>query len=140
MDNFYCTAQRMCKDVNVLHASGNSYFNTCYLAGYILECYGKLLILANDPSANVKRFSHDLTKLNTKIKSDIILTTSLGKYCLDLSIECNNIYKGVHEWDPFNRYEDNPNLWNTKQVADNFVSESKKIMDMIGNMKIDGVI
>ncbi|EDL65726.1 hypothetical protein [Bacillus sp. SG-1] len=140
MDNFYCTAHRMWKDANVLHTSGSSYFNTCYLAGYILESYGKLIVKAYDSTINVRRFSHSLSDLNTKIKNDITIAPSLGKYCLDLSIECNTIFSGNNEWGPLKRYEDNPNLWSTKQTADSYISESKKIIDMIDEMKIDGVI
>jgi len=140
MDNFYCTARRMWNDVNVLHSSGNSYFNTCYLAGYILECYGKILVLTYDSTSNVRSLSHSLTRLNGKVTSDIIITPTLSKYCLDLSSECNTIYSGVHEWNPLKRYEDDPNLWCSKEIADNFINESKKIIEMLDEMKLDGVI
>lgn len=140
MDNFYNTAIRIQKDVDILSSSNQSYFNTCYLAGYILECYGKLLILAHDSTVCVKDYGHDLNKINKKIVNDISVNGTYAKYCLDLKTECKAIAIGQSKWSPIKRYEDTSSIWNQKTTADNYINESKKIINVIETMKIDGVI
>lgn len=141
MDNFYQTSQRMWNDANILNSNtpSNSWFNTCYLAGYILECYGKLLITSSI-GGNPRSLNHKLENINNKIQTDVLMNPIFSKYCLDLKLVCNTIYEGQHKWDPTYRYEDNPNLWNSKNIADSFIKESKVVKDMIETMKIDGVI
>ena len=43
MDHFYDTAKRMYKSTKTLHNNGE-YHNACYLAGYIIECYAKIIV------------------------------------------------------------------------------------------------
>jgi hypothetical protein len=139
MDDFYCTAQRMWNDANILKNNTNSFFNTCYLSGYIVECYGKILITAS-AVGNPRSYNHNIEDINNVIQTNILLNTSYSKYCLDLKTMCNTIYEGQHKWNPIKRYEDDPNLWNSKNVAESFVVEAKHVIDVIDNMKLDGVI
>jgi hypothetical protein len=139
MDNYYTTATRMWNDANLLWSStsANSWFNTCYLTGYVLECYGKLLINAGGIGGS---YGHDLKDIHRTIQTQVALNSSLAKYCLDLKSVCNNIYEGHQKWDPKKRYEDNPSLWGSNSIADTFINESKVAMDKINDMKLDGVI
>ena len=43
MDNFYDTAKRMHKSSETLH-NNNEFHNACYLAGYVVECYAKIIV------------------------------------------------------------------------------------------------
>lgn len=140
MDDFYCTAKRIHKDVKFLFATNQSYFNTCYLSGYILECYGKLLITAHDSTELPKDYGHDLKDINKKINNEISLNTTYAKYCLDLKIECQTIVSGHNKWDPIKRYGDNSSQWNQKSIAEMYINESSKIINLIEDMKLDGVI
>ncbi|MFH5186943.1 hypothetical protein ACHHV8_32575 [Paenibacillus sp. TAB 01] len=139
MDDFFKTAQRMWEDANILKNSTNkkSWFNTCYLSGYILECYGKLLLLSYGPS---KRYGHDISTINDSITDHILINPSLAKYCLDFKKDCNTIYHEPNKWDPKKRYEGSTGIWDTEAIAEAYITEAQCVMDMINKMKLDGVI
>lgn len=138
MDDYYKTAMRMWEDANVLRNSSNanSWFNTCYLSGYILECYGKLLL----SYAPQNRYGHNIHLINESIINHILINSSLAKYCIDFKNECNTMYDEPQKWDPKKRYENTVGIWDTEGIADAFVSEAENVMNMINKMKLDGVI
>ncbi|MBM7615417.1 hypothetical protein [Alkaliphilus hydrothermalis] len=140
-DDFYATAQRVWKDANILNNTPNntSYFNTCYLSGYILECYGKLLIEASEVG-KPDSFGHNIRRINEVINKTVSFDQTYSKYCIDLNTKCTSIYKGKHRWHPNNRYSGSSTLWNTKEVADKFINESEIVMDIIDEMKVDGMV
>ena len=43
MDNFYDSAKRMHNSSQILH-NNNEFHNSCYLAGYVVECYAKIIV------------------------------------------------------------------------------------------------
>jgi hypothetical protein len=138
MDDFYKTAQRMWEDANILKSSANnkSWFNTCYLSGYILECYGKLL-LSYAPS---NRYGHDIKFINESIVNFILNNSSLATYCIDFKNDCKTIYDEPQKWDPKKRYECTVGIWDTEATAAAFINEAQIVINMINKMKLDGVI
>ncbi|MNC59362.1 hypothetical protein D3C75_1091660 [compost metagenome] len=117
-------------------SSKNSWFNTCYLSGYILECYGKLLLTYGP----LKRYGHNLDNINDSISDHILINPSLAKYCLDFKITCNTIYEDPQKWDPKKRYENDAGVWDSEEIANRFIDESRNVIVMINQMKLDGVI
>jgi hypothetical protein len=138
MDDYYIAAERMWKDTNILK-NNHRWFNTCYLSGYILECYGKLLI-QNYTSKKPIDYKHNLKELNKTIQTEIALLEGASKYVLDFKTNCNTIYEGHEKWSPKKRYSAQKGVWDSEATADKFVNEAEKIMNLVVQMKIDGVI
>lgn len=142
MDNYKDTAHRMYKDVQILH-SNNSWYNTCYLAGYVIECYAKLIIdnaITNGKSQarSTRQYSHDINRMSCEIINNIsVASPVLVQYCLDLNQHCPHI---LSKWDPLKRYDSMESIWNQEQMANNFKEEIEKVIQQIKNMELDGVI
>ena len=60
MDNYFETAQRMQKSSKILF-DNKEYHNSCYLSGYVIECYAKVIIGLSYGfnSSELKTFGHD---------------------------------------------------------------------------------
>lgn len=70
MDNYFDTAERMRDSARLLHER-KQFFNACYLAGYVYECYGKSIMqLIGHPVAG----NHDLGAFAKNLQ--FILTTN----------------------------------------------------------------
>lgn len=146
-DNFYNASRRFYKSSKKLH-DNDEYFNACYLAGYIVECYGKLVLTAGlgstpEELAKARYIGHDLKKLKKDLNywvADPFLCSVLHpKYIMDLSTECPTILRGEKRWHPIARYMENDNHWDNN-CSDLFQDESKKAMKLVVRMKMDGVI
>lgn len=149
MDNYFITAERMMENVEILSSSPiskgekNRWFIICYLCGYIPECYGKLIMSAFMGYSEVelkKIYGHELKRVNEDVNVLPYLISSSAKYCMDLKIECSSILYGNQKWHPEKRYCAEKGLWDTKSISEIFMKEAKKIMEIIYNMKLDGVI
>ncbi|SFR83054.1 hypothetical protein [Anaeromicropila populeti] len=139
MDYYEDTAFRMYKDLTILYEN-KRWFNCCYLSGYVVECYEKLLLEKGENlSANDigRIYRHKLKSMNAELERISELGTGYSNYCLDLSLVCNTILK---KWSPFNRYEKNQYVWGKKEMADCFKQEVDTVFQQIKNMKVDGVI
>ena len=142
MDNFKDTAYRMYEDTLVLHEN-KKWFNACYLAGYVLECYSKLIIDnamtlgINTQKKSVRGYSHNTILMNSEIKNINLLCGSLSQYCIDLNIDCNTI---INNWNPLDRYNENNVTWNQEAIADKFKEEIDILIEQIMKMELDGVI
>ncbi|MBN2617365.1 MAG: hypothetical protein JXR64_03525 [Spirochaetales bacterium] len=145
MENYYKTSRRTALSSNILHSNGE-FFNSCYLAGYVLECYTKLLLkkALNLTDEDLKKeFSHDIKKLNktiTILKEDPsaygLLDTS---YLIDLTSTCSRMISGTNRWDPNKRYDADETIWNSL-VSQEYQCSVSIIMAEINKMKLDGVI
>ncbi|NMR34348.1 HEPN domain-containing protein [Chryseobacterium aquaticum] len=132
MDNFYDTAKRMQKSSKILF-NNNDYHNSCYLAGYIIECYLKILFFNVSNSSNPP-FTHKLTNLHSSIMSYL----SSGNSSLN-SYYSNNSFSNVFsDWDPFTKRYTEQNLEWSDINAQDYQNEISVAMQTLAQMRIDG--
>lgn len=142
MDNFKDTAYRMYEDAEIL-LNNEKWFNSCYLSGYILECYCKLILdnaLTNgiiNSRRNVREYSHNISSMERDMSLLLLSESQLSRYCLDLSSKCTNI---LSTWNPIHRYRDNDTEWNNNNIAEEYKEESDVLIEQILQMELDGVI
>jgi hypothetical protein len=135
------TAYRMYEDVEVL-INNDRWFNCCYLSGYVLECYCKL-VLNNAISEglitnrSVRRYSHRVMDMENDLSMILLSENQLATYCLDLNSECKELLSG---WTPNNRYNGNESSWNEKDKAIKYKEECDILIEQIMRMQLDGVI
>jgi hypothetical protein len=139
-DDFYATAKRMHKSSKMLH-NNSEYHNACYLAGYVVECYAKIIVgLSYDfvPSELGKEFSHDLKELNKELQY-VITYSTYSAYIVNMRTDFSTILLNVTKWHPIKRYTSNTNTWN-QQNSNDFQAEIQLAMQKLAQMKIDGHI
>ncbi len=141
-DNYHDTVYRMYESSDILYKN-QQWFNANYLAGYVLECYCKLMLLLasrqgyafSNHRRDVRQFKHDVNEL----KEEIGLISREGGlsagYCLDLQSACANL---LEHWNPAKRYEPDSSKWNEEALAIRIHQEIEALMDMIIKMEIDG--
>jgi hypothetical protein len=138
MDNFYDTAKRMHKSSETLH-NNNEFHNACYLAGYVVECYAKIIVglsykLTQEELA--KEFSHDLKKLNIELQY-ILSHSQYSAYIVDMNTDFISLISGNLKWNPEKRYVVSSNNWN-KSNSDNFQNEIQVAMQKLTQIELDG--
>lgn len=141
MDNYKDTAYRMYEDSDIL-LKNNSWFNCCYLAGYVLECYCKLVLsnaLVNGiiSGRTIRSYSHNISDMESDISMILLSGNQLSRYCLDLISKCNNI---LSYWNPNNRYNADGTAWEDEIMAKKFREECDILIEQILQMELDGVI
>lgn len=142
MDNFKDTAYRMYEDVEVLQKNSR-WFNCCYLSGYVVECYCKLVLdnaITNGIAirkSSVRAYSHNVNDMEIDLRNISISNNILSQYCLDLNIVCNNI---LNNWNPLNRYNNSTSDWNKEENAEKYKNEIESVLEQIISMELDGVI
>jgi hypothetical protein len=125
----------MYKSSQTLHNSGE-YHNACYLAGYVVECYAKIIVglsygFTHDEIA--KEFVHDLKKLNKELQ--YILTCSpFSTFIVDLKIDFADIVSGNSKWNPIKRYS---NLSWSVNDSTNFQNQLPKAVQILTQMSLD---
>lgn len=142
-DNYKDTVYRMSKSATVLYKD-KQWFNTCYLAGYVAECYCKeILLLAEQEgyhfsnAGRVREFSHKLDKLKDEVNLIALVSGVASAYCIDVQKECPTIYAN---WNPNKRYQSNSHMFNQEVTADKVMNEMRNLMKSIVQMEIDGVL
>ncbi len=133
-DDFKITASRMFKSSEILH-NQNAYHNSCYLAGYVVECYTKLIVIKfgrNNPRA----FSHNINSLNTELQSILSGDSTLSQYIIDGAIDFNTIRT---RWNPEIRYTDLVSFSNNA-MSQLFQNEMTLAMQKITKLEVDGII
>lgn len=141
-DNFKDTAYRMHESSGILFDK-EQWFNANYLAGYVCECYCKLVLgmaLNSGESLsknNVQQYRHNVGLMRDDIDYIMLNGTSVMKYCLDLNNTCGNI---INEWNPFDRYGSNSHKLNDKELAEKINKEINVLAEKILEMDVDGVI
>lgn len=135
-DHFYLTAQRMYNSSVILHNQGE-YHNACYLSGYVVECYAKVIVGLsygmNSQDDEFKKFGHDLKKLNKELQY-LLYNSSLPTYVVDLDLQFMDIIKGQSKWNPIKRYSNNS--W-SQVDSTNFQNQIPKAMQLLAQMCID---
>lgn len=145
MLNYYKTALRTAKSSKTLH-NNSEFFNSCYLGGYVLECYGKLLVKRAMDLSDLdlqKTFSHNLKNIRQFINILNSDPSALGlldtTYLVDLNTTCSSMINGSNRWDPYKRYDVDENIWD-QSTSDNYQNIINILMSQINQMKLDGVI
>lgn len=141
-DNFKDTAYRMYESSGILFKD-KQWFNANYLAGYILECYCKLVLTCelscggSLTRASVRGYSHNINELRNEV--DLILLTggTASQYCINICTECNELYLN---WNPKFRYEDDTYIFNDSLLAKSINDEINRIIYIVLQMEVDGVI
>ena len=142
MDDYFDTAQRIYNDITILRNS-NKWFNTCYLSGYIMECYEKIILneVLNVP--NARGFSHDVDRMADEIHR--LYTAYLvgggvpSKYIVDIRRACASLFDGDNSWHPTKRYRNQTTIWG-QTIAELFYNETDGIMMLLLEMELDGAI
>ena len=137
MDNYYNTANRMYKSSQTLH-NNKEFHNSCYLGGYIIECYAKNIIGVSYgfKIAELKDFGHDLKKMNKEFQY-IFSHSSVSSYMLDMPMNFSTCLSGNKRWDPYKRYSDTINEWN-EMNSNNYQNEIALAMQKMAQMILDG--
>lgn len=136
-DDFFSTAERMYDSSKVLHKISH-FHNASYMAGYVLECYGKIL-LSLDPTLNPRSYGHRIININNELQYLLTNSSVIGshrQYIIDMSHQCPNV---LNTWSPHNRYADSLSSWNGT-VSQNFQNEVAVCWEQIIKMNIDGII
>jgi len=131
MDNFYDTANRMYKSSKILHQA-QEYHNACYLAGYVLECYAKIIvsIFGTNPP---RSFGHNISNLDTELQNILGRDSSLSSYILNGSSDFAQI---LSKWNPVNlRYIASSNTL-VEQDSTNFQTEIEFAMEKLTQIQI----
>ncbi|PXW13632.1 hypothetical protein C8D70_10836 [Chryseobacterium sp. CBTAP 102] len=134
MDNFSETLKRMHKSSKTLH-NNLDFHNSCYLAGYVIECYAKI-ILGMHHNTSGSTYGHNIANMQREI-SYIIAHSSLSPYMVDMNINFPKIITGSRKWHPIKRYIESTSQW----VEANSIDYQKEIdiaMKKITKMEIDG--
>lgn len=137
MDNFYETSNRMYNSSNILHAN-SQFHNSCYLAGYVVECYAKIVIGISYgfAASDLKEFSHDLKKMKREFDY-IFRHSSVANNILDVSADLSTIFNGTKKWHPMKRYCDSREEW-LETNSNNYQREMSLAMQKIAQIKLDG--
>lgn len=140
-DDFKKTAEVM-YDSAFLLWEAREHRNACYLAGYVVECALKAMLLVRYDLANTTRppatarpggyRTHDLGRLDSLLTDHALnAERAVLKYGLPLQIAAG-IGTG---WDPNHRY-DGTN-WAT---ADGYLDEADQVIDILNFLTLDGVL
>lgn len=134
MDNFYDTAKRMYKSSETLH-NNSEYHNACYLGGYVIECYAKIIVgvfTTNTP----RSFGHRIGNLDSELQNILSGNSSLSSYILNGPTDFNSV---LSYWNPVDlRYIDSVSSISTQNMSDNFQSEIQAAMQKLAQMELDG--
>lgn len=140
-DNFKVTAERMYASAKTLYES-NDHHNSCYLGGYVIECYQKILYLLLAPGA--PQHIHDLGELKQSYKDKVYVFRNSSqlaklkklKVNVDIELAFNRIY---NSWNPIFRYDDSQDRWN-EEVSKEYQKELKHCKYLINQLQINGLI
>lgn len=143
-DNYHDTVYRMYESSDILYKN-QQWFNANYLAGYVLECYCKLILLMASQQGysysghrhNVKEFKHNVNELKEEVELINLRGGLSAGYCLDVQSVCTNL---LNSWNPNKRYEADSGILNNEALALRIHNEVEAIMDLIIKMEIDGVL
>lgn len=146
--DFLETMKRMYRDSQILFQNGE-YYNCCYLCGYILECGLKYILQQYVKKSDgrpysiddLKSFGHNTEKLNQQLDDWISMSGGVTPaYRLDCRRKCPYIFQGTGgypHWSPKYRYGDHKK-WNEREYCEQYMDESKYIVNFVANITIGG--
>ena len=140
-DNFRITAERMRDSSKLLHEN-NHFHNSCYFAGYVCECYLKIIV---ENSGITRRlfgaggYNHNLLNLNTDLQyaitSGSTIPAGFKTFLIDIAVDCASI---ISSWNPNSRYDDTSG-WDQAK-SNQFQVEMEKCFNQVADMYISNVI
>lgn len=117
---------------------------TCYLAGYVVECAGKAIVMSyfqTTPLDVSKEFSHDTKKIDESLRY-IALNgppANIPPGCWpEFDVDAPTILKGQHKWHPQKRYQDNCGWDSTRRAL--FLSEARSVMQKMAQLRASSII
>lgn len=142
-DNYHDTVYRMYESSDILYRK-QQWFNANYLAGYVLECYCKLILLTasqhgytfSNNRQEVMQFRHNVNDLKDEVELISLEGGLSSSYCLDVRTACMNL---LNNWNPNKGYEADNSILNSEALAISIHTEVEALMDLIIKMEIDGV-
>ena len=141
-DSYLNAIERMRDSSRLLHGS-KQFHNACYLGGYVVECYLKILHSLSSLQRPAGRgrgaYGHNIQALNADLVYALTSSTATARmrqYLLDISIECASI---LATWNPNYRYDDGTIGWN-EPTSNAFQSELEKCYEKVIKMLVDAVI
>jgi hypothetical protein len=137
-DDFKKTAKRMGKSSSTLH-NAREFYNACYLGGYVIESYAKILIgLLGTSHGN----EHRIPVLIGDVERNYLLANStlIGKIrnsgvAINLRTDFAQISRN---WHPYKRYA-GVESWNVRTSTD-FQAEITLALQHIARLEVNGVI
>lgn len=143
-DNYHDTVYRMYEASDLLYRN-TQWFNANYLAGYVLECYCKLILQISrqegyefqSGKTSEKGFRHHINEMLDEIGLMEIDGYSISAYCIEVAQVCPVL---LENWNPFDRYESNSYILNSKEMGDCIHKELEVLIDQIIKMEVDGVL
>ena len=143
-DNYHDTVYRMYESSDILYKQ-KQWFNSNYLAGYVLECYCKLILLISVEQGHafsgghnsIKAFGHGLVELKDEIGLISLEGCAVSSYCIDVQSCCLNL---INNWNPNKRYGADSSILNKDNLALDIHAEIEELMDMVIKMEVDGVL
>jgi hypothetical protein len=145
-DDYLKTAQEMLADARHLH-DADRYRNACYLAGYVVECTAKMLLVV---AGNPPRFTHDLEVLHDHIdRLRLAANTLVARYGdptllapkmreIVGSERVRGAMRDLLHWDPYFRYDGS--RWNDYEISRQYIHEAEQASAVLDEMILDGVI
>jgi hypothetical protein len=137
MDHYFDTAKRMCKSSKTLH-DNDEYHNACYMAGYVIECYAKIIVCLSygfTPNDMIE-FRHNLRRLDTELQYILNQSSPFSSYIVDMREDFSKILRGQRKWDPNKRYFAN-NVAFSNQNSIDYQAEITAAMTILTQMSID---
>lgn len=146
-DDYATTADRMMLDARTLRQAG-AHRNTCYLAGYVVECTLKALL--ETASGQQPAQTHDLQSLQDDVNDLLVggnamvarypnpaqLAPTLLQQVQPPRLRRDGSAQHFCHWDPYHRYDGS--RWDTEPVSEAYLREADRAFDVIIQMLIDG--
>lgn len=135
MSQYFQTAERMLQSSKILHEN-NQFFNACYLAGYVVECYQKIVIQILDSNP---KMIHDLDELKEHYKR--LKATRRGQRLVkdSLAVDIEAKFPSVFQlWNPTHRYDDT-HKWDEESSL-KLQKEIKQCNHILARMRTNGYI
>lgn len=149
--DFLKTCDKMYASATTL-SNNQEYYNSCYLSGYVIECYLKQIILkyaiksdgTNYTVDEIKaKYAHKIHVLIRDLKDCINVNASIPASCrIDLNIMCKTICIGTGghpKWDPRYRYGEH-SAWDDKSYSDCYINEIKQLYNILSSLRVGGLI
>lgn len=149
-EDFFDTCGRMFASATTLNGN-HEYYNSCYLSGYVVECYLKHLILTfgtKDDGTDFsiddirKDYGHNLQSLIHDMNDFISINPNIPASCrFDLNVECSAIVgtSGQLKWHPNYRYGEHPK-WSDESCSGAYISEITKLHETLTSLRIGGIL
>ena len=146
--DYLSTLQRMYKDAKML-CDNKEYYNSCYLAGYVLECALKYILMNYGEKAHGEKYTldelkgaaHNTVKLNKYLDDWLSMAEGIeARYRFDSRVICPHIFigeGGYPQWDPKYRYGEHPQ-WESESFCQKYICDIENIFRFISNVIIGG--